>query len=81
MITVMDLMIRKGLKDTRSLFMRCSRRVVFDSPMSFNLHIPHMIGITVHALMDPMRRQFHIGNGLSEIVQHMIQLQMILYVE
>ena len=81
MVAVMDLMIRKRLEDTRSLFMKYSRKMVFDSPMSPNLHMPHKIEIMMDDLIDPMRRQSHIDDGLPEIVQRMIQLQMTLHME
>ena len=81
MIVVMDLMTKKGLEDKRPLFIRCNCRTVFDSLMSPNLYILDKIGITVHKLIKPVRIRFHIDDGLPEVVQHTMQLQMIWHVK
>ena len=81
MIVTTDPITRKRLEDKRPLFMRCSHRIVFDSPVSPNLHMPYKIGATAHELIEPVRIQFYINDGLVEVVQHMIQLQMTWHVE
>ena len=73
MIVVTDLMTREELDDKKLLFMRRSRRAIFDSLVSLSLHMPHKIGTMVHELIETVRILFYIDNGLLEVVQHMMQ--------
>ena len=80
-VIVMELMIREELEDKRLLLMRYSRKVIFDSSMSLSLHMPHKIGTMVDELVEIVESRFHIDDGLLEVVQHMMQLRMILHVK
>ena len=56
MVAVMDLMIRKGLEDTKLLFMRYSYRMVFDLLVSLNVYMSHKIETMVDDPIDPAKR-------------------------
>ena len=68
MIVVVDQMIREGLENTRLLFIRYSRKMVFDSLVSLNLYMPYKIETMVHELIKLVRIRFHIGDGLLEVI-------------
>ena len=73
---LMDLMIMEGPKDRIR-----SQLVIFYSLMSLNLCTPRKIGTMVYRLVEPMIIQFHTNDGLHEIVQNMMQLQMTSHVK
>ena len=55
-VVVMDLMIRKELKDRRLLLMRHSRKIIFVSTVSHNLHMPHKIETMVDESVETVGR-------------------------
>ena len=79
-VVAMDLTIREELEDRKPPFMRHNHRVIFDSPVSLNLRMSHRIGIMVDESIETVGSQFHIDDGLLEVVQHMMQLRTILHV-
>lgn len=54
-LMVLDLVVRKGMEDRRLRYMRCSRRMVFDSLMSSSLCMLYRIRIIVHELVEPSK--------------------------
>ena len=66
---VMDLVVRKGMKDKRLVFMRCSCKVVLHSLVNPNLHMPYRIETMVYDLVEPVSIQLHTNHGFLEVVQ------------
>lgn len=63
LLIIDDLMIMEGSKD-----MRRSRLVVFNSLVSCSLRTPHKIETMIQEPVKPVVIQFHIDDGLHEIV-------------
>ena len=60
---------------------RRSWLVIFYSLVSLSLRTPYRMGITVYELIEPVAIRFHTNDGLHEVVQDMMQLQMTSHVE